>query len=356
MTSYTTNLLLPNPTPNDPSTSGNWGTTENTGRTLVDDAVSGVLSLSIAGSGTTILTSTSGAADQARHAHFVFSGVLTGASTVLFPQSLTRLFSVYNSTTGAFSLTIGANNGGGVAAGGTVVVPQGATMLLMSDGTNVTQRITSVSLGYSSPSNLDMGLTNSNSGAAASAALLASNGTYSAFLRMHSTGFTTSGPNRQNGALLYTSGPGGLSFYVPSGAYRFWSAAQEIVELSESNGFSVISSAGSTNTLPYKKTTGSTGSTNEDIGAASEFLGYRMQLIWNGGDGYAEVYINTASTARIIGSSQGLGGNNQFDVVNSFSSNSGEGVAVTVNGGRVYVQFKSSYTGTTVAIHRFGGT
>jgi len=351
----TPNLLLQNPTPGDPSTTGVWGTIENTGRTLVDDAVAGIQTLSIAGSGTTILTSTAGAADQARHQHFEFTGILTGASTVLYPQGLSRMFSITNSTTGAYSLTIGANDGGGSAAGSTVVVPQGGTMLLLSDGVDIVQRISSVDLGYSLGSALDMGLTNSNSGAAASAGLLASNGSASAFLRMHSTGFTTSGQNRQNGALLYTTGTGGLSFGVPSDAYRWFVAGVQYGSLT-SSGFNVVSTAGNTAILSPKITSGSVASSNYDIGAASEFLGYQIQLVWNAGDGFAVCFINSISQVISIGSSQGVGGNNQFDTTNNTSSNSGEGIALIVSGGRVYVQTKTNYTGTTVAIHRYGGT
>lgn len=144
---YTQNLSLENPTPADPATNNTWGTTENTGRTLVDSAVSGILSLSVAGAVNVTLTSTQGAADQSRNAHFVYTGVLTGNVIVLYPAGKSRVFSVINSTTGAFSLSVGASNGAGGAAGTTTAIPQGGVLECVSDGTNVTPRVTALSSG-----------------------------------------------------------------------------------------------------------------------------------------------------------------------------------------------------------------
>lgn len=139
-TSYTSCLLLPNPQVGD----AGWGVTENTGRTLVDSAVAGILSLSVAGNTDVVLTSTSGSPDQARNQHFTFTGVLTGNIRVFWPAGLCRVFSVYNNTSGAFSLTVAADNGAHSPAGTTVAVPQGYSALLVSDGTNVSMRGTAV--------------------------------------------------------------------------------------------------------------------------------------------------------------------------------------------------------------------
>lgn len=144
--SYTANLLLSNPVPGDPAVTNLWGTIENTGRSLVDDAVAGTLSLSVAGATNVILTSNQGAADQARHQRFVFSGVLTGNITVFWPASLTSFFSVKNSCTGAFTLTLAVNNGSGSPAGTTTVISQGVELLLQSDGTNIISRATALNV------------------------------------------------------------------------------------------------------------------------------------------------------------------------------------------------------------------
>lgn len=138
--SFTPNYGLQNMTPGDPQVLDAWGTIENTGRTLVDTALGGELAISVAGSANVIWTSTPGIPDQSRYAHYVLSGVLTGNIQVLWPQNFGRCFSVLNSTTGAFTLNIGANNGAGIAGGAVVPVPQGMVLNLYSDGTNVSLR------------------------------------------------------------------------------------------------------------------------------------------------------------------------------------------------------------------------
>ncbi len=141
MGSTSQNLLLEEPTPGDPSARNTWGTTLNTNFTLIDSAVAGILSLSVAGGSNVVLTSSAGAPDQARNAHFEFTGALTADIDVLWPAGLERQFTVSNQTTGSFTLTIGANNGSSAPAGTTVTVPQGSSMNLTSDGTNVSERV-----------------------------------------------------------------------------------------------------------------------------------------------------------------------------------------------------------------------
>lgn len=140
--SFTQNLGLENPTPGDPATLNTWGTTENTGRTLLDSAVAGILTLGVGGAANVVLTTVLGAADQSRNAHFIFTGVLTGNIFVLWPSGRDRMFSIINSTTGAFSLSCGVDNGGGLPVGTSFAVPQGEVAMLVSDGTNVSTRIT----------------------------------------------------------------------------------------------------------------------------------------------------------------------------------------------------------------------
>jgi microcystin-dependent protein len=137
--SFTTNLLLENPQPGDPTTLNTWGTKENSGRSLLDNAVSGILSLNLpaqAGFPSIVLTSSSGLPDQARNRLFIFSGALSQTTTVFFPPGLARFFSVLNSTTGS-SLVIAV--GTGSANGTTYTVPQGSAfpLDLYSDGTNI---------------------------------------------------------------------------------------------------------------------------------------------------------------------------------------------------------------------------
>lgn len=137
-TSYSSLLSFSEPTPGDPAVANAWGTILNTNFSLIDSAIAGHLSLSVAGSANVVLTATNGAADQARNATFTFTGVLTGNIYVLWPPAPRgSVFSVFNNTTGAFTLSCGVTNGSGLPLSASVVVPQGAIVLLRSDGTDV---------------------------------------------------------------------------------------------------------------------------------------------------------------------------------------------------------------------------
>lgn len=221
--SFTTNLRVENPTPGDPAVRNIWGTILNTGRSLYDTAIAGVLSLNVAGAANVVLTQVDGAADQSRNAHYILTGVLTGNINVLWP-ALSRNFSVLNNTSGAFTLACGVNNGG-VPLGLTVTVPQGGTMLLVSDGTDVKSRITVLvsptGVGMAPVNALDIGVNqnsgtvgsvqNLSTGSAARALWRATNGTSKGELIQHGTNFTSSGVLRQNGIALLGDGAGGLT-------------------------------------------------------------------------------------------------------------------------------------------------
>jgi hypothetical protein len=105
-----------------------------------------LLALSITG-GTTTLTS-----PQASNTIQEYSGVLTSNQIIVVPSTV-QLYTFTNNTTGAFSLTIKT----AVFGGATVVVPQGDSLVLICDGTNVynaasgsSSSITSLTLGNGS--------------------------------------------------------------------------------------------------------------------------------------------------------------------------------------------------------------
>jgi len=107
-----------------------WGTQLNQyAIDLIDEAISGVESIAIA-STTTTLTSTDGASNQARNAILKFTGTLSGDSAVVVPAR-EKLYLISNSTSGSFTLTIKVTGQTGV------VIPQGMVMLVYCDGTDV---------------------------------------------------------------------------------------------------------------------------------------------------------------------------------------------------------------------------
>ena len=110
--------------------SGSWGSTTNTNLgTLVEQAVAGVVSISMADANTT-LTASNGASDQARNAALIFTGTLTAQRNIIVPTS-TKLYIIKNSTSGGFSLVVKTASGTGVTVG------NGLSAIVLCDGTNV---------------------------------------------------------------------------------------------------------------------------------------------------------------------------------------------------------------------------
>lgn len=138
------NLGYSEPTPADPAVANAWGVILNTNFTLIDSSVAGILPLTVT-SADVVLTVANGAADQSRNAHFLVTGALTGNRQIFFPSNRTIMMSVSNNTTGVYSLTVAV--GTVTPLGTTVAIPQNGSLLLVSDGTNISQRVDKVGLG-----------------------------------------------------------------------------------------------------------------------------------------------------------------------------------------------------------------
>lgn len=125
---------------------GQWGSITNTNLgTLLEQAITGLSTITVSDVGDTTLTALDGAVDQSRSMYLDLTGTITGARNVLAPsissstgQPITKLYVVKNSTTGGFAVTLKTS-----AVGSTgVSVPNGAVTLLWSDGTDVTNALT----------------------------------------------------------------------------------------------------------------------------------------------------------------------------------------------------------------------
>ena len=109
---------------------GTWGTTTNNNLgTLVEQAIAGVASISIAGLTSYTLTALNGASDQARNAVLVLTGALTANCNVSAP-SVQKLYIVSNQTTGGYNVNI--KTSGGTA----VTVLNGTNQFVYCDATN----------------------------------------------------------------------------------------------------------------------------------------------------------------------------------------------------------------------------
>jgi hypothetical protein len=143
---FTTNLGLQEPATGDQANT--WGNTLNTNQTIIDNAVAGNVSINLpgqAGYPTVSLSFVAGTSTQRLpNRKLVFTGTLTANTAVLWPSGKGGSYIIQNSTTGAFTVTLGNNNGSGGIAGATVVVSQGQTVEVFSDGTNMAQAVNAI--------------------------------------------------------------------------------------------------------------------------------------------------------------------------------------------------------------------
>ena len=99
----------------------------NTSITALDTALGGLTSLSLTGASGTYVLSLA----QYTPPNIELSGTLSANVNIQVPATVGGTWSIYNGTTGAFSVTFG------VTGGNSLTVPAGYRVLIISDGTNV---------------------------------------------------------------------------------------------------------------------------------------------------------------------------------------------------------------------------
>lgn len=120
--SYTSNLLLELVATGEQD--GTWGSTLNTNDfTIIDTAMGGRLSISVAGSSNVTPSDA-----EARNFQHTLIGTLTGNIDYIVPNR-GRFYSIYNNSSGAFSITVKPSGGTGI------VVPQGSRAFLFANPT-----------------------------------------------------------------------------------------------------------------------------------------------------------------------------------------------------------------------------
>jgi len=118
--------------------SGNWGNLVNYVFNRLDSSIKGYQSVSVAGSSNVTLTSNNSTSntddsstdDQVHNAILEFTGTLTGDIHV-FTDAVETKYTVFNNTSGAYTLTFAPTGGSGV------VLKQGAKTLVYTDGTTM---------------------------------------------------------------------------------------------------------------------------------------------------------------------------------------------------------------------------
>jgi hypothetical protein len=140
MSTYSTNLKLELITTGQQA--GTWGDTTNTNvGTLLEQAISGYVTQSVATGTDTTITIPNGASGVARNMFIELTGT-GGASTNLIVPANKKLYFIYNNASGAVTVKVTGLIG--------VSVPANAKMILVSDGTdivNATNYVSSLTLG-----------------------------------------------------------------------------------------------------------------------------------------------------------------------------------------------------------------
>ncbi len=121
---------------------GTWGDITNTNLNLLQQAIAGYQSVSIAGGAqTTALAMTNATLSNARNAVIDLSGTITGNQVVTIPDSIEKTYIVKNSTSGAYTVQFKTVSG----TGPTFSTTDKGTKILYSDGTNITDVFTQLS-------------------------------------------------------------------------------------------------------------------------------------------------------------------------------------------------------------------
>jgi hypothetical protein len=115
---------------------GVWGNTTNYNlATLLTEAITGVISVTISGS--QALSALDGVTDQARQAALVLGGTPGGAFTLYVPPT-DKIYIIRNNTGQTATISVSTLANGTTPTGGTTTtIPTGFTAFLYSDGTNI---------------------------------------------------------------------------------------------------------------------------------------------------------------------------------------------------------------------------
>ena len=133
MSTYSPNLrieLITNGTQ-----AGTWGTTTNTNLgTLIEDAISGYVAVSIT-SANQALTAINGAADESRNMSLSLT-TTTGANFAVYAPPAEKTYVIKNASSYTATIYNSTVIGNTTAAGTGAAIPAGKTMTVWSDGTN----------------------------------------------------------------------------------------------------------------------------------------------------------------------------------------------------------------------------
>lgn len=109
--------------------SGVWGQTTDNNLNLIEQAITGVQSITMLDSDYT-LSNLNGVSDEARNAVLVVTGTNSAIRNIIAPTAQPKTYTVYNNTTGGFAINIKTSGGTAIS------IPNGSTYIVYTDGTN----------------------------------------------------------------------------------------------------------------------------------------------------------------------------------------------------------------------------
>lgn len=126
----TTNLSLNQPAYN----SSGWNVPLNSNEDILDAAFGATSSISLTNANVTLTSPTTGTPlGQTQAMRVRLTGSISANITVYWPASVSGMWIVTNNTTGSYTITLAVFGTGGT----TVTAPQGYSIIMYSDGTNI---------------------------------------------------------------------------------------------------------------------------------------------------------------------------------------------------------------------------
>jgi hypothetical protein len=113
---------------------GLWGDITNTNLNILQQAIAGYDSVALNATTGATLAFSNGILSNGKNAVLNLTGTLTSSVNVVIPDSIEKVYTVKNSTSGAFAVTFKTTSG----SGATFAAADKGVKLLYSDGTNVT--------------------------------------------------------------------------------------------------------------------------------------------------------------------------------------------------------------------------
>jgi hypothetical protein len=312
---YSTNLALELIGTGDQS--GTWGSTTNTNLgTLIEQAVSGVVTQAMADSNQTI-TIPNGATGVARNMFIECTGAMTAARQLIVPANK-KLYFIYNNTTGGFAITVLVSGQTGVS------VPNGKKVILVmnSAGTDIVDATNYLSgLTVGTLNGVIKGTSGVLSAATAGTDYVAP-GTATTFTATQTFNGTSSTASLKETNIIEPASVSGTAptattnFYINSGAVQYITANNAnnwTLNFAFSSGTSLNSAMATNDSLSCTLIT--TNTTTAYYPSAFTIDGTSVTPKWQGGtaptsgnassiDSYTFVIIKTASATYTVLASQ----------------------------------------------------